>query len=301
MAQATKIEYAHPEVLVDTPWVEEHLHDLDIRIIEVDYDSKANYYLGHIPGASLLDWKKDINDTITRNILSAEKYVEILRDLGLKDDKTTLILYGDFNNWFAAFAFWAFKYYEYPNVKLINGGRKKWLEEDRPISKDKVSFQRGSFNREELSKSDEKIRVYLSDIKDALVTRRKFQIRLVDVRSPAEYEGQITSPPEYPTEHAQRAGHIPGAQNIPWAQVLNEDGTFKSALELSKLYQSKDILPDNEIITYCRIGERSSHSWFVLKYLLGYPDVKNYDGSWTEWGNIIGNPIEKNTEKEFSK
>jgi len=142
MAQATKIEYAHPEVLVDTPWVEEHLHDLDIRIIEVDYDSKANYYLGHIPGASLLDWKKDINDTITRNILSAEKYVEILRDLGLKDDKTTLILYGDFNNWFAAFALWAFKYYEYPNVKLINGGRKKWLEEDRPISKDKVSFQR---------------------------------------------------------------------------------------------------------------------------------------------------------------
>lgn len=293
MAQTTKIEYSHPEVLVDTQWVEEHLNDKDIRVVEVDYDSQANYYLGHIPGSALLDWRKDINDPLTRNILSVEKYIDVLRKLGIDNDSTTLILYGDFNNWFAAFAFWVFKYYNYPNIKLINGGRKKWLEEDRPITKDIVNISEGNYKKSDTFEPNEKIRVYLSNIKDALISRRKFQIRLVDVRSPPEYNGEIASPPEYPTEHAQRAGHIPGAHNIPWAKVLNKDGTFKSATELSQLYQSENVLPENEVITYCRIGERSSHSWFVLTYLLGYPDVKNYDGSWTEWGNIIGNPIEK--------
>ena len=178
-------------------------------------------------------------------------------------------------------------------MKLINGGRKKWLDEDRPISKKTVVFSKGKYGLSKSFKPNSKIRVYLSDIKESLVSRRKVQIRIVDVRSPQEYTGEITSPPEYLTEHAQRPGHIPGAQNIPWAYVLNEDGTFKSANELSDIYRSRDILPSNEVITYCRIRERSSHSWFVLKYLLGYPDVKNYDGSWTEWKNLIGNPIEK--------
>lgn len=260
MAQTTKIEYSHPEVLVDTLWVEEHLNDKDIRVVEVDYDSQANYYLGHIPGSALLDWRKDINDPLTRNILSVEKYIDVLRKLGIDNDSTTLILYGDFNNWFAAFAFWVFKYYNYPNIKLINGGRKKWLEEDRPITKDIVNISEGNYKKSDTFEPNEKIRVYLSNIKDALISRRKFQIRLVDVRSPPEYNGEIASPPEYPTEHAQRAGHIPGAHNIPWAKVLREGGTFKSATELSQLYQSENVLPENEVITYCRIGERSSHS-----------------------------------------
>jgi thiosulfate/3-mercaptopyruvate sulfurtransferase len=170
---------------------------------------------------------------------------------------------------------------------------KKWLEEDRPITKDIVNISEGKYKKSDSFEPNEKIRVYLTNIMEALISRRKFQIRLVDVRSPPEYNGEIASPPEYPIEHAQRAGHISGAHNIPWAKVLNEDGTFKSAAELSQLYQSENVLPENEVITYCRIGERSSHSWFVLTYLLGYPDVKNYDGSWTQWGNIIGNLIEK--------
>ena len=293
MAQSTKIEYKHPEVLVETEWLNTHLSDHNVRIIEVDYDSRANYVLGHIPGAGLADWKKDINHSLSRNILTKENYEDLLQRFGLDDDSKTLVLYGDFNNWFAAFAFWAFKYYGYKDVRLLNGGRKKWLEEDRVITKEIPNYPKGTFTLGESFIPDNKIRIFLSDIKDSLVSRRKFQIRLVDVRSPDEYHGTITAPPEYPTEHAQRAGHIPGASNIPWAQVLNDDGTFKTAEELSKLYESKGILPENEVITYCRIGERSSHTWFVLKYLLGYPDVKNYDGSWTEWGNLIGNPIEK--------
>lgn len=296
MTQTSVLEYSHPDVLVDTKWIEEHLLVKNIRILEVDYDSQANYYLGHVPGAALLEWKKDINDDLTRNILSPEKYAQVIRKLGFDYDDTLLILYGDFNNWFAAFAFWVFKYYGYANVRLTNGGRKKCIEEDRPITKESPPITEGTFKFLESFKPNEKIRVYLSNIKDALVSRRKFQIRLVDVRSPAEYNGDITAPPEYPTEHAQRAGHIPTAQNVPWAQVLNEDGTFKSARELRDLYEAKDIRPKNEIITYCRIGERSSRTWFVLKNLLGYPDVKNYDGSWTEWGNLIGNPIEKHAK-----
>ncbi|VFJ15373.1 Sulfur carrier protein TtuD [Candidatus Nitrosocosmicus franklandus] len=267
MAQTTKIEYSHPEVLVDTRWVEEHINDKKIRIVEVDYDSAGYYYLGHISDSVLLDWRKDINDPLRRDILSIEKYVDLLRRLGVNNDDTDLILYGDFNNWFAAFAFWVFKYYNYPNVRLINGGRRKLLDEDRPLEKEIVKVSRGEFKISESFKPNEKIRVYLSDIQNALVSRRKFQIRLVDVGSPPEFNGVIASPPEYPTEHAQRAGHIPGAHNIPWAQVLNEDGTFKSAEELLRLYESKNILRKDEVITYCRIGERSSPSWFVLTWI----------------------------------
>ena len=280
------MEYAHPEVLVDTQWVEDHLKDPKVRVAEVDYDPKANYKLGHVPGAVLFDWKEDINDPLTRNIFSKQSCEDLLQRAGISNDMT-LILYGDFNNWFAAFAFWVFKYYGYDDIRLMNGGRKKWLEEDRPLSKDIPEYPKGNFKAAEPDKS---IRVFLNYVRDSLGSSQK---ALIDVRSPKEFTGEILAPPEYPTEHAQRGGHIPGALNIPWSQAVSEDGTFKSAEELKKLYESKGITSDKEVIAYCRIGERSSHTWFVLKYLLGYPNVKNYDGSWTEWGNMIDNPIEK--------
>jgi thiosulfate/3-mercaptopyruvate sulfurtransferase len=290
MAQtAAKDEkYVHPEAIVDTQWVQDHLKDEKVRIAEVDYDPTANYELGHIPGAVLINWKADINDPLTRNVLSKQAFEDLLQRIGVnKDDNNTLVLYGDFNNWFAAFAFWVFKYYGYHDVRIINGGRKKWLIEDRPISKDIPHYTKGDYKA--AAKPDTNIRVFLDYVKATLGSKA-----LIDVRSPKEFSGEITAPPEYPTEHAQRGGHIPEAVNIPWAQAVNDsDGTFKSVNELKNLYESKGITPDKEIITYCRIGERSSHTWFVLKYLLGYPNVKNYDGSWTEWGNMIANPIEK--------
>jgi thiosulfate/3-mercaptopyruvate sulfurtransferase len=280
--------YAHPEVLVDTQWLEEHLKDSKLRVAEVDYDPKANYQLGHVPGAVLFDWKQDINDPVSRNVLSKQACEDLLQRAGVNND-TTLVLYGDFNNWFAAFAFWVFKYYGFKDVRIMNGGRKKWLEEDREVNKDIPSYSKGNYKA---SDPDKNIRVYLNEVKQALDARDR--IKMVDVRSPKEFTGEILAPPEYPTEHAQRGGHIPGAENIPWAQAVNDkDGTFKSVEELRKLYESKGITQDKEIIAYCRIGERSSHTWFVLKYLLGYPNVKNYDGSWTEWGNMIANRIEK--------
>jgi thiosulfate/3-mercaptopyruvate sulfurtransferase len=285
------MEYVHPEVLVTTQWAQDNSKDSEnVRIAEVDYDSKSNYLLGHIPGAVLFDWKQDINDPVTRNVLTKEAYENLLQKAGVSND-TTLILYGDFNNWFAAFAFWVFKYYGFKDVKIMNGGRKKWLIEDRPMSKDIPQYSRGSFKA---SDADNNIRVFLNYVKDSLEKVKKNTTAMVDVRSPKEFTGEILAPPEYPTEHAQRGGHIPGAKNIPWGQAVNDnDGTFKSADELKKLYESNGITPEKEVIAYCRIGERSSHSWFVLKYLLGYPNVKNYDGSWTEWGNIIASPIEK--------
>jgi thiosulfate/3-mercaptopyruvate sulfurtransferase len=280
--------YVHPEVLADTQWTEEHIKDSKVRIAEVDYDPKANYQLGHVPGAVLFDWRQDINDPVSRNVLNKQACEDLLQRAGVNND-STLVLYGDFNNWFAAFAFWVFKYYGFKDVRIMNGGRKKWLEEDKEISKDIPNYPKGSYKA---SDPDKNIRVFLDEVKQALDARDG--IKMVDVRSPKEFTGEILAPPEYPTEHAQRGGHIPGAENIPWAQAVNDkDGTFKSADELRKLYDSKGITPDKEIIAYCRIGERSSHTWFVLKYLLGYPDVKNYDGSWTEWGNMIANPIEK--------
>lgn len=282
--------YAHPEVLVDTQWVAEHLKDSEnVRIAEVDYDPRSNYSLGHIPGAVLFDWKEDINDPLSRNVLSKQACQDLLQHRAGLNSDTTLILYGDFNNWFAAFAFWVFKYYGYKDVRLMNGGRKKWLVEDRPVSKDIPKYPTGNFKA---SDADRRIRVFLNDVKESLEKEKR--VAMVDVRSPKEFTGEILAPPEYPTEHAQRGGHIPGAKNIPWSQAVNDsDGTFKQADELRNLYESKAITPDKEVIAYCRIGERSSHTWFVLKYLLGYPDVKNYDGSWTEWGNMIDNPIEK--------
>jgi len=280
------LSYKHPEVLVETNWVKDHLKDPAVRIAEVDYDPTANYNLGHIPGAVLFDWLKDMNDPVTRDILSKQKLEDLLGKAGVGND-TTLVLYGDFNNWFAAFAFWIMKYYGVNKVVLMNGGRKKWIAEDGDISKDVPSYPKASLKA---NGPNEEIRTYLDYVRKSL--NRKDKV-LVDVRSPAEFTGEITAPPEYPNEHAQRGGHIPGAVNIPWSQAVKEDGTFKSAEDLSKLYQSKGVTPDKEVVTYCRIGERSSFSWFVLKYLLGYSNVKNYDGSWTEWGNMVRNPIEK--------
>ncbi|MGI0052323.1 MAG: sulfurtransferase [Nitrososphaeraceae archaeon] len=292
MAQITKTKYVHPEVLVDTQWVEEHLDDKQVRFVEVDYDPKSNYNLGHMPTSILIDWIKDVNDPITRDILNIHNFQTLLQINGINNN-TTVILYGDFNNWFAAFAFWVFKYYRYNDVRLLDGGRKKWLEEDRPISKEVVNYPKGNYQVNEKIEPNDDIRAFLGQVKNALVSRRNFQLSLVDVRSEAEYRGEITAPPEYPTEGAQRGGHIPGAKNVPWAQVIKDDGTFKTVEEIRKLYEEQEITKDKDIITYCRIGERSSHTWFVLKYLLGYPNVKNYDGSWTEWGNLIGNQIEK--------
>jgi thiosulfate/3-mercaptopyruvate sulfurtransferase len=280
------MSYKHPEVLVDTNWVNQHLKDSSVRAAEVDYDPTANYNLGHIPGAVLLDWRKDLNDPITRDLLSKERLEQLLGQAGATN-QTTLVLYGDFNNWFAAFAYWILKYYGVEKVVLMNGGRKRWLAEDREVTKEVPNYPKTTFKTES---TNEQIRTYLDYVKSSMNKSGKV---LVDVRSPAEFTGEITAPPEYPNEHAQRGGHIPGAVNIPWSQAVKEDGTFKSAEDLAKLYQSKGVTSDKEVITYCRIGERSSFTWFVLKYLLGYPNVKNYDGSWTEWGNMVRHPIEK--------
>ena len=283
---SVQTNYKHPEVLVETSWVAERLKEPKTRIVEVDYDPTANYNLGHIPGAVLFDWRIDMNDPVTRDILSKQQAEEILSRAGLTPE-STLVLYGDFNNWFAAFAFWILKYYGVERVVLMNGGRKKWLAEDRDVTKDQPTYPQTTFK---VKGPDETIRTYLDAVKKGLGQTNRI---LVDVRSPAEFTGEITAPPEYPNEHAQRGGHIPGAVNIPWSQAVKEDGAFKSADELRRLYEAKDVTADKDIVTYCRIGERSSFTWFVLKYLLGYPNVKNYDGSWTEWGNMVRNPIQK--------
>ncbi|MFZ0891463.1 MAG: sulfurtransferase [Thermoplasmata archaeon] len=282
-------EYAHPETIVSNEWLAAHLNDPKVRIAEVDYDPAANYQTGHLPNSVLIDWKKDINDPTARDILSREAFTHLFRRIGVSPD-TTVVLYGDFNNWFAAFAYWVFTYYGATNLKLLNGGRKKWIAEDRPLTKEEPKFPEGKFSAHA---PDEKLRAYYEQVRATLPKVKAGGFSLVDVRGPKEFSGEILAPPEYPTEHAQRGGHIPGAKNIPWAQAVNEDGTFKSREELETLYHSKGVTPDHPVITYCRIGERSSHSWFVLKYLLGYPDVSNYDGSWTEWGNQIRSPIEK--------
>jgi thiosulfate/3-mercaptopyruvate sulfurtransferase len=280
-------EYFDRSVLVDTGWVKEHLSDRSVRVVEVDYDPAANYATGHVPGAVLFDWRRDLNDPLTRDILSREQLEQLLGRNGISND-TTIVLYGDFNNWFAAYAFWDLKYYGVKNVKLMNGGRKKWLLDDMPLSREVPRYPAEQFRA---SKPDESIRVYRDYVLGSLHKKGKV---LVDVRSPKEFTGEILAPPEYPTEHAQRGGHIPGAKNIPWAQAVNDaDGTFKPRGELEQIYTQREVTKDKEVITYCRIGERSAHSWFVLKYLLGYPRVRNYDGSWTEWGNTVRLPIEK--------
>jgi thiosulfate/3-mercaptopyruvate sulfurtransferase len=282
-------EYAHPDRLVETDWLAEHLNDPKVRVAEVDYDPAANYALGHVPGAVLFDWRKDINDPVSRDVISKEAFEALFRRAGLTAD-STLVLYGDFNNWFAAFADWAFEYHGFAKIRLLNGGRKKWIAEDRPLTREEPKIAPSQFRA---GAGRPELRVYLEEVRRSLPEVKAGKVGLVDVRGPKEFSGEITAPPEYPTEHAQRGGHIPGAQNIPWAQAVNEDGTFKARADLEKLYRPKGITPEKPTIAYCRIGERSSHTWFVLTHLLGYPNVRNYDGSWTEWGNLVRTPIEK--------
>jgi thiosulfate/3-mercaptopyruvate sulfurtransferase len=280
------MNYSH-QVLVDTETVANNLNNKSFKVIEVDYDPENAYRQGHLQGASLIWWKRDINDPITRDIISKSQFEDLLSRNGITA-QSEVILYGDFNNWFAAFVFWIFKYYGHEKVQIMNGGRKKWEIENRSYTKDEPQIPRTNYIAQP---PNEGLRAYLFDVKRAL---EKSDTVLVDVRSPKEFSGEVTAPAEYPMEHAQRGGHIPNANNIPWATAVNDtDGTFKSVEELRKIYETKGVTPDKDVICYCRIGERSSHTWFVLKYLLGYPQVRNYDGSWTEWGNMIGNPIEK--------
>jgi thiosulfate/3-mercaptopyruvate sulfurtransferase len=278
-------EYKHPEVLVSTEWAAQHLNDPKVRLVEVDVDTTA-YDQSHVPGAVAWNWQTQLQDNVRRDIIDARALEDLLSKSGISND-TTILLYGDNNNWFAAYAFWQLKYYGHRDVRLVNGGRKKWLAEKRPLTTEPTKVAPTTYHA---SAPDESIRARKEQIMDIVEKRRRGQ--MVDVRSVDEFTGKIIAPPGM-TETAQRAGHIPGAANVPWAQAANEDGTFKSADQLKQLYEAKGIRGDADIVAYCRIGERSSHSWFALKYLLGYDGVKNYDGSWTEWGNLVGAPIEK--------
>jgi thiosulfate/3-mercaptopyruvate sulfurtransferase len=272
------------QVLVATDWVEEHLDDPAIRIVEVD-ENPALYAEAHIPGAIGFDWKRDLQDQVKRDFLTPKEFGELMGSRGISNEHT-VVLYGDRNNWFAAYTYWYFKYYGHDQVRLMNGPREKWISEGRQTTTDVPSYESQTFSAQE---PDESIRARREEVHEAL----EKPVRLVDVRSPQEYSGELIAMPGYEQEGAQRSGHIPGAASIPWAQAVNEDGTFKSADELRELYEGKGVLDGNEVIAYCRIGERSAHTWFVLHELLGHEDVKNYDGSWTEWGNLVDVPIEK--------
>jgi thiosulfate/3-mercaptopyruvate sulfurtransferase len=276
--------YANPAALVSTDWVAEHLADPNVRLLEVDVDTAA-YERGHIQGAVGVNWQSQLGDRIRRDIISPEAWSALLAQAGVTPS-THLVFYGDNNNWFAAFAYWIARMYGHEHSALMNGGRKKWELEGRPMSVDLPSIGTSAYPSIE---PDLSLRAYLPDVLH--VVEAPNGGALVDVRSPAEFNGEVIAPPGM-TETAQRAGHVPGAQSIPWAQAANEDGTFKSAAELHALYAGKGITSNRDVITYCRIGERSSHTWFVLKELLGFPRVRNYDGSWTEYGSAIGVPID---------
>jgi thiosulfate/3-mercaptopyruvate sulfurtransferase len=278
-------EYAHPEYLVETDWVAEHLSDPQVRIIESDEDPLL-YKMGHVPGAIQVDWFTTLQHPLRRDFLTKEQFEKFCSEAGIAND-TTLVFYGDKSNWFACYALWLFEYYGHKKVKIMNGGRAKWEQEKRPMKKDTPSYPRIHYTAKEPDKS---IRAFRDQVFAQVETKKP----LVDVRSPKEYSGELLHMPNYPQEGATRGGHIPGAVNIPWSMAVNEsDSTFKTPEELRSLYEGKGISSDKDIIAYCRIGERSSLTWFVLRYLLGYPKVRNYDGSWTEWGNLVDAPIEK--------
>ena len=277
--------YAHPEYLVDTEWVAQHLDDPNVRIIESDEDPLL-YPMGHIKNSVQVDWFTTLQHPLRRDFLTLEQFEDMASRLGITND-TTIVFYGDKSNWFACYALWLFQYYGHKDVRIMNGGRAKWEQEKRPLVKEIPSVARTTYRAKEADKS---IRAFRDDVFKQLEAKKP----LVDVRSPKEYSGELLHMPNYPQEGATRGGHIPTAVSIPWAQAVNEaDATFKSPEELRALYEGKNIKADEEVIAYCRIGERSSLTWFVLKYLLGYPAVKNYDGSWTEWGNLVDAPIEK--------
>jgi thiosulfate/3-mercaptopyruvate sulfurtransferase len=280
--------YANPAALVSTDWVAEHLNDSNIRLLEVDVDT-TSYEGGHIQGAVGINWTTQLGDPIRRDIPSKAAWADLLSKAGASND-TRLIFYGDNNNWFAAFAYWVSKIYGHQNAALMNGGRKKWELENRPYTTEIPNHAPATYTARD---ADLSLRAFLKD-----VLERQSGVALVDVRSPAEFSGEVIAPPGM-AETAQRAGHVPGAANIPWAQAANEDGTFKSPEELRQLYAGKGVT-GGAVIAYCRIGERSSHTWFVLKELLGFPNVKNYDGSWTEYGSVVGVPIENPTKTPAS-
>jgi len=276
--------YAHPETLVSTDWVAQHAPDDRMRVVEVDVDTGA-YDEGHVPGALAWAWNSQLSDTVRRDILSREQFQELMAGSGISND-TTVVIYGDNNNWFAAWAFWQMKIYGHKDVRLMNGGRKTWLAEGRELSTERPEVKRKTYRA---AAPDWSIRALLPQVRTA---SESGAAALVDVRSPLEYTGEILAPPGLP-ETCQRGGHIPGARSIPWGLAANEDGTFKSVEELRRLYGAEGVDGSRPVVAYCRIGERSSHTWFVLKYLLGFAQVANYDGSWTEWGNLVGVPVEK--------
>lgn len=276
--------YIHPEFLVETNWVAGHLDDSQVRLVESDEDYLL-YETGHIPGAVKVDWFTTLQHPVRRDFLTRQEFETMCSQAGIDND-TTVVFYGDKNNWFACYAFWLFEYYGHRNKKIMNGGRAKWIAEGRPLTREVPTYSSTQYTAQE---PDNTIRAFRNEVLEHVNEK----LPLVDVRSPGEYTGELLHMPNYPQEGAMRGGHIPGAVNIPWSKAVREDGTFKSEEELRQMYASQGIKPEEDIIAYCRIGERSSHTWFVLKYLLGYPKVKNYDGSWTEWGNLVGAPIEK--------
>ena len=276
--------YAKEDVLVSPEWAQQHLEDPNVRFVEVDVDTAA-YEQSHIPGAVGWDWTSQLSDGIRRDVASREEMSRLLSESGIGPD-THIVLYGDNNNWFAAWAYWQLKLHGWERLSILNGGRKYWLDNGLPLSVDTPSYEPTGI---ELPEPSDKLRAFRDDVVARLGDPGA---TLVDVRSPAEFSGEVIAPPGM-TETAQRGGHIPGAQSIPWAQTVREDGTFKDADALRALYEPKGVTPDKDVIAYCRIGERSSHSWFVLRELLGYPNVRNYDGSWTEWGSMVNVPIER--------
>jgi thiosulfate/3-mercaptopyruvate sulfurtransferase len=277
--------YAHPDVLVETEWLADHQHDPTLRLVEVDADVRA-YQQGHIPNAVGWNWRADMQDPLRRNILTPQSFTSLLSRSGISNN-STVVLYGDKSNWFAAYAFWLLKYYGHPDVRLLNGGRKKWLAEGRPVAAEPFWPAPASYH---ISQTNTNVRI----LRDQVLHRlNQPATGLVDVRSAQEFSGELLAPDHLPYEAAMRGGHLPGAVNISWGQTVRDDGTFKSAATLHAIYSEKNITADKNVIVYCRIGERSAHTWFVLKYLLGYPNVCNYDGSWAEWGNLIDAPIER--------
>ena len=278
--------YAQPEVLVSTDWVASHLNEPQVRVVESNEDPLL-YPAGHIPGAVYVDWAVDLNDPVRRDYLHRDGFESLMSRIGVTPD-TTIVFYGDKNNWWACYAFWVFQLFGHAKTRIMDGGRVKWMAENRPMTKDVPSYSTTQY--EAPSRNDGPIRAFRDEVLEHLNNGGL----LVDVRSPAEFSGELMHMANYPQEGALRGGHIPGAKNIPWSRAANEDGTFKSADDLRAIYeQEMGLTPDGNTITYCRIGERSSHTWFVLTYLLGYPNVRNYDGSWTEWGNLVDVPIEK--------
>lgn len=284
--------YMHSDAVVSTQWVLEHLDDSKVRIVESDEDILL-YEQGHIPGAVKLDWHTDLQDPVRRDYLGREAFGELCAERGIGND-TTVVMYGDKNNWWATYAFWVFKLFGHEDVRIMDGGRQMWIAEQRPLSREIPKHPRATYKASE--RRDEEIRAFRDQVM-GLLNERSGGLQegkaLVDVRSLPEFTGEMLHMINYPQEGAQRGGHIPGARSIPWATAVREDGTFKSAEELRAIYEPQGVTPDKDVVAYCRIGERSSHTWFVLKYLLGYPKVRNYDGSWTEWGNLVDAPIEK--------